>query len=47
MRSPYVLQRGDSGNIEVPGTMEAELDGNHGPSEKFGVEFDGSGNDGV
>ena len=47
MRSPCVLQRGDSGNTEVPSTMEAELDGNHGPSEKFGVEFDGSGNDGV
>ena len=47
MRSPCVLQRGDSGNTEVPGTMEAELDGNHGPFEKFEVEFDGSGNDGV
>ena len=47
MRSLCVLQRGDSGNTEVPGTMEAELDGNHGPFEKFEVEFDGSGNDGV
>ena len=47
MRSPCVLQRGDSRNIEVPGTMEAELDGNHGRSEKFRVEFDASGNDGV
>ena len=47
MRSPSVLQKGDSGNTEVPSTMEAELDGNHGLSEKFGVEFNGSGNDGV
>ena len=47
MRSPCVLQRGYSGNTEVPSTMEAKLDDDHGPSEKFGVEFDGSGNDGV
>ena len=47
MRSPCVLQKGDSGNTEVPSTMEAELEGNHEPSEKCGVEFDGSGNDGV
>ena len=32
MRSPCVLQRGDSGNTEIPGTMEAELGGIHEPS---------------
>lgn len=47
MRSPCVLQRGNSRNTKIPGTMEAELGGIHEPSEEFGVEFGGSCNDGA